>query len=375
LSRRILYIQYTNPAAFPPIQHSAAILTEAGWDVLMLGIDVPAVEKLELPTALQSRYRKIGGQSGGALGPLKYAQFTARAVASAFRFRPDWCYASDALTAPAMNALRAAMRTRVVYHEHDTPAQAASTFQSFVSKARTALVHGAEVVVAPAQARLDLLPSSSGKRFVVWNCPRKSEVAHARGARGPAFRIGYHGSLSKDRLTPKFIDALALLPPSVELHIIGYETGGHRGYMSELLKRATDAGIGDRVKYHGAVPQRSELLRRLTEFDLGIATVSPGAGDGNLQTLAGASNKAFEYLAAGTPLLVSNSGEWPGMYEAPGYGVSCDPHNAASIADAVQRVMAMPDKGSAMGEAGRLRVLDDWNYEAQFQPVLSVLSA
>ena len=35
--RRILYVQYTNPAAYPPLEHSSTILANAGWQVLFLG--------------------------------------------------------------------------------------------------------------------------------------------------------------------------------------------------------------------------------------------------------------------------------------------------------------------------------------------------
>src|ERR1041385_5473127 len=34
---RILYLQYTNPAGYPPLQHSSRILADAGWSVLFLG--------------------------------------------------------------------------------------------------------------------------------------------------------------------------------------------------------------------------------------------------------------------------------------------------------------------------------------------------
>ena len=375
MSQRILYLQYTNPAAYPPLMHSSALLAEAGWEVLMLGIDVPSVAQLELPVNERVRYQQNGGPPGGALGPAKYAQFILRSMAAALRFKPDWCYASDYLSAPATNAVRAAMRTRVVYHEHDTPAVPASMFQQFALRARDALVRGAEVVIAPAQSRLAAIPAGNGQRFVVWNCPRRAEVASPKTtAENGKFRIVYHGSLSRDRLTPQFIDALALLPDYVELHIIGYETTGHQNYARELHERAERAGVSERVHYKGAIARRADLLELLRGFDLGISTVIDAA-DPNLATLAGASNKAFEYLASGIPLLMSRSLQWQEMFERPGYGLSCEPTDAASIAKAIQTFLAMPDRGRAMGEAGRRRILDEWNYETQFAPVMAALSA
>jgi glycosyltransferase involved in cell wall biosynthesis len=372
--KRILYLQYTNPAAYPPLHHSATLLAEAGWEVLFLGIAAHGTEKLQMPEHPHVQYRQIRRVSGGTLGPLKYAQFIGNSIAAALRFRADWCYASDPLSAPAVNAMRAATQVKLLYHEHDAPTERGSKFWELVLKARAQLARGAEIVVAPAQARLDLIPSGEGKRFVVWNCPRKNEVGPARTSSDQIFRIGYHGSLSRDRLTPRFIDALAMLPPHVQLHIIGYQTIGHAGYVSELQERSERAGVSDRMIFHGSIPHRSDLLAKLREFDLGIATVSPAETDHNLVTLAGASNKAFEYLSAGVPLLVTNRGAWVEMYERPGYGVACDPDDAASIVNAIQQIMQQPDRGRSAGEAGRQRILSEWNYDAQFAPVLSALA-
>ena len=35
--RPILYVQYTNPGAYPPLEHSARILADRGWKVHFLG--------------------------------------------------------------------------------------------------------------------------------------------------------------------------------------------------------------------------------------------------------------------------------------------------------------------------------------------------
>jgi glycosyltransferase involved in cell wall biosynthesis len=89
--------------------------------------------------------------------------------------------------------------------------------------------------------------------------------------------------------------------------------------------------------------------------------------------MSGASNKAFDYLACGLPVLVSDLPDWRRMYVDTGVGLACDPDDPASIAAALQWFLDHPDKVRAMGERGRQRVLAEWNYEAQFAPVLSRL--
>jgi glycosyltransferase involved in cell wall biosynthesis len=372
LSKRILYLQYTNPAAYPPLQHSASMLAGQGWDVLFLGIAARGAATLLMPEHPGIRVHRIGAASGGALGTLKYVQFAARSIAAAARFRPHWVYASDALSAPAALAVRDIVNSAVLYHEHDAPTHTSA----LTSRARARLATTAELVVAPAAGRLEVVPAGPGQRFVVWNCPRREEMKlFANAPEDERFRLVYHGSLSRDRLLPQFIEALALLPAQVQLDIFGYETAGHRGYVTELMQRAAAHHVQERVHYHGPIDDRAELLQRVHGHQLGIATVAPKATDFNLATLAGASNKAFEYLGCGLPILVSRAEAWRTMFERPGYAVSCRPDDAHSIADAVLPLVNNPMTARRMGQAGHERVLREWNYETQFAPVLAALSA
>jgi glycosyltransferase involved in cell wall biosynthesis len=89
--------------------------------------------------------------------------------------------------------------------------------------------------------------------------------------------------------------------------------------------------------------------------------------------MAGASNKAFEYLARGLPLLVSPMPDWQAMFVTPGYAIACDIENVDSLVAALRWYSDDPARRQSMGERGRQRVLTEWNYEAQFSPVLQMI--
>ena len=370
MSRRILYLQFTNPAAYPPLLHSSTMLAEQGWEVLFAGAPADGAASFAHPAHQSIRY--IEAARSGRSTAVRYAAFGARCMRAAARFRPHWCYASDALSTPVALTVSAVLGSRLLYHEHDAPA---ASLRPMFRRARERIARQAHVVVAPSAQRLAQLPAGRGQRIVVWNCPRRAEVwaGHTNSTDG-RFRLAYHGSRSRDRLTPECVAALRMLPAEVELDVYGYETAGHRGYLAELLQRAEQAGLGGRVRYHGAIADRRELLQRLRGHQLGIATVVTGT-DANLDTLAGASNKAFEYLALGIPLLISRDEAWQRMYGAPGYGIDCDPADAASIAAAVRSVLDQPERARQMRELGQARIVNEWNYETQFAPVLELLSA
>jgi glycosyltransferase involved in cell wall biosynthesis len=166
-----------------------------------------------------------------------------------------------------------------------------------------------------------------------------------------------------------------LLGPRAELVIAGYETIGHPNYVRTLLDRAASVGIADRVTYTGVL-NRSEHLKRTASCDVGLSLFPLTTADPNEATMVGASNKAFEYLAQGLPLIVSDRAEWRHTFVDSGLARACDPSSAASIADACRGYLERPAERLAMGERGRRRVLDEWNYDAMFQPVLArMLSA
>jgi glycosyltransferase involved in cell wall biosynthesis len=96
--------------------------------------------------------------------------------------------------------------------------------------------------------------------------------------------------------------------------------------------------------------------------------------DINFVQMTGASNKAFDYLACGLALLVSDLPDWRGLYVAPGYGLACDPEDPETIAAALRWFLDHPEERQAMGEAGRQRILKEWNYETQFRPVWQLLN-
>jgi glycosyltransferase involved in cell wall biosynthesis len=264
---------------------------------------------------------------------------------------------------------------RVLYHEHDAPEISnGGIFMNLVARARKSLARRADMCVFPNRERLESFQRQLGPcraALCVWNCPSIDEVLKEPrdSARNPIWLL-YHGSIVPDRLPLDVIDALSLVPDTVRLRIVGYETAGTRGYVAELIGRAKALGITDRVEFLGAVPQRSQLLELTRKSDIGFALMPMTSNDTNLRTMTGASNKPFDYMACGLALIVSDLPAWRQMFVAPGYAVCCDPNNAESIASAIRSLSDNPKRMRSMGESGRRKILSAWNYDEAFAPVL-----
>ena len=386
IRRKVLYLQYTNPAGYPPLEHSSRILAREGWQVLFLGTGaLGGADALRFPPHDRIDVRRMEFSPAGWRQKLHYVRFCLWVLFWTFRWRPQWIYASDPLSCPNAAVLSFFSRFKVLYHEHDSPqpevrekrSEVSCQFMRLVLWTRRQLARRASLCVLPNEQRAERFAFETGRStadglsspLIVWNCPSLDEVSKPRGAHdGGDLWVLYHGSIVPSRLPVAVLKALAILPLTVKLRVIGYETVGHRGYVQELRKSAIQFGITHRVEFLGAMP-RKDLLKWCQECDIGLAFLTQTSDDVNQQAMIGASNKPFDYLACGLALLVSDLPDWCSMYVDSGYGLACDSTDAEGIATALGWFLDHPTEMRAMGERGRKKIMAEWNYERKFKPV------
>jgi glycosyltransferase involved in cell wall biosynthesis len=366
----VLYVQYTDPAAYPPLEHGARLLAEAGCAVRFIGLDVTN-RRMQLAPHPRVAVNLLDGAPPGWRQKVQFLRFVWSAAREARRWRPSWIYASDTLAAPA--ALMACWLTgaRAIYHEHDAPGRPRSIFMRLARIARRQLLSRASVVVVPSGARARFLDAEAHRAAIVRNMPLRREVRSPRTPLSEArhLRVFYHGSIVPARLPLSVIDALSELPSGVTLTIAGYDPAGGT-HLDALVDRARLKNVGDRVHVAGLVPTREALLELASSYDVGLAFMPTDTTDSNEQTMVGASNKPFDYLACGLALLVTDVPTWRETYVTPGYGRACVPESSSSMASQLRWLLEHPEERWRMGESGRERVQNDWHYEHEFLPVI-----
>ena len=380
--QRILYIQYTNPGSYPPLQHSSHIFAESGWAVRFLGIESEgAAEKLELRPHPNIQEQKWSRYAPGLLQKAHYVGFGIWAAWNILRWQPQWIYASDPLICPIALALSYLPRVHFIYHEHDSPPDnnkpGRTLYERFGLWTRRLLARRAELCILPNEDRCEVFSRSTATRRpvqCVWNCPDLSEVIEIPkpAVNGP-LRLYYHGTIVPCRLPFTTLEAMAMAPRGIKLSIVGYEPNGYVGYVERLEQEAKRVGVGSQFHYLGPLPSRRDMLSVCRNSDVGIALMPMRNGDLNESSMAGASNKPFDYLSCGLALLVSDLPEWKKMFVKPGYGLACNPEDPESIAKALRWFAEHPTETRMMGERGRQRILCEWNYQAQFAPVLEAI--
>jgi glycosyltransferase involved in cell wall biosynthesis len=335
-------------------------------------------DRLEFQPHPRIRVKRQPFVPGGWRQKLLYARFLLWVLCWVLVWRPRWIYASDHLACPVALAVSLLSRSRIIYHEHDSPGPSgASRFHDLTLAARRALARRAVACVLPNQHRAETFARRVGARAMVlciWNCPTRDEVApprleHARGD----LLVQYHGSIGPALLPTSILLALTLVPDHVKLRIVGYETVGHPAYIEELRAMAAQHGIERRVQFVGPV-SRHELMASARQCHVGLAFLPRGGQNLTDETMVGASNKPFDYMASGLALLVSDLPRWRSTFVENGYGLACDSDDPKSIADALRWFDDHREEMTRMGARGQHRVLDDWNYEVQFASLLATMS-
>jgi glycosyltransferase involved in cell wall biosynthesis len=306
-----------------------------------------------------------------------YARFLAWCRREILKTRPDVVYCSDVRSYPI--GLWASTRPGffTILHEHDSPPTTGQVARLLLG-VRRRFAQRATLCVIPQEERARRFRGDTGAERVrvVYNCPSLRELGEIECP--PGMKVGrdgivlwYHGSIGPGQLPPTTVEALARLPSDVRLEFAGYETVSSKGYVGQLMTRARNLGIAGRVSYHGPLPLRSDLLRTAAKADIGLALFATRFRE----PMVGASNKPFDYLACGLPLLTNRTTEWEGFFGAAGVSVSCDPEAPDDIARAVLRLRDDPEARHAMIARGQELIRSTWNYETQFAKVVEALEA
>jgi len=381
--KTIFYIQYADPCVYPPLEHSSRVLADKGWKVVFFGLEGPL--KFNFLPHPDVKIIQWAACSPGLRQKLHFFAFCFYALWLRAHIKPDWVYLSDPFSTLLGRFILFLGGPKVIYHEHDSPKVEDVIFSGkrsgFLKKAvvacRRFVGKKADICILPNIGRLQFFCTEVQRQrnsFSVLNCPASTETFPIRDkAKDGPLVLYYHGNVSETLLPLTVIQAMGKLKGKVLLKFSGFETGETQGYIQRLLEVSVREGIKESVIYLGK-HSRGVLLEKMAGADVGLALMPRNSADLNMRFMAGASNKAFDYLACGMTMLMSDLDDWNQMFVEPGYGRACDPDSIESITNALQWFLENPEKISEMGRRGRRRIEEEWNYEEQFKPVMKALS-
>lgn len=172
------------------------------------------------------------------------------------------------------------------------------------------------------------------KMRVVNNTPKKSWFAGARKGVSAQPRIfGHHGHMTPERGLNVLLEAVHLVQkefPDVELHLAG--SGESAGDVKAAIERL---GIADRVKLSGRY-SHADLDRLYGSIDIGVLPYPPNELINH--TL---SNKIFDYMACGKPVITSAAVPMKRLLEDTKAGLCFEPWTADALAGTMKLALTL----------------------------------
>ena len=186
----------------------------------------------------------------------------------------------------------------------------------------------------------------------------KTENRENVAAKNKSVNITYIGRIVEEKGVDTIISALPYIK-GAKLTICG---GGPGEYVDKLHSLAKDLKVEDRINWVGFT---TEVSKYIAKADIGVI---PSRWEEPCALVN------FEFLAAGVPLVTSNTGGQPEIITDGEDGLLVSPDDPKALADALQRLIDNPELRIKMGEAARKTFEDRFTYDKFYKKVMDVYS-
>jgi glycosyltransferase involved in cell wall biosynthesis len=207
----------------------------------------------------------------------------------------------------------------------------------------------------------------SARIVEVGNTPPRQAFARARrGPSVPPRLVGHHGHMTPERGLGLLIEAFARV--SGAFPDLALELAGAGETSSEVGDRVRALGLGSRVTMRGRY-LHSELEPLVGRIDVAVLPYPPGElVDHTL------SNKIFDYMACGKPLLTSGARPMKRLMQETGAGVSFEPWTVDALVGRLGEILRRPDLAT-LGERGRRAFEARYHWEKDAERMVVSLEA
>lgn len=296
-----------------------------------------------------------------------------RAARTAVSLRASVYHLHDPHLIPLGLALKV-RGARVVYDVHeDYPAKAATEHTDHPLRKRckagmwTVLEQLARkwldsfVCASPALAAT--FPAD--RTVVVGNLPLHREFTSATAVppyRDRANTLLFVGSLTRARGYFEITRALELVPADLDckLRLVGYFRD------REVVRAACKSRARGTIEMVPFQPYE-RVVSEMLSAKIGLVVLHPLPNHAD----PARSNKLFEYMAAGLPVIASDLPRWRDIVRGIDCGLVVDPLDPSAIAAAVEFLLRHPGEAEAMGRRGREAVFSGLNWDSDRATLLA----
>jgi colanic acid/amylovoran biosynthesis glycosyltransferase len=165
--------------------------------------------------------------------------------------------------------------------------------------------------------------------------------------------VGYLTEKKAPHITIEAFGRLSTRFPLAELDIIG-----EGPLMGRCRGLARDLGVSERVRFHGWQPNEfvASLMRESSLFVQHSITAANGDTEGMPVAI-------LEAMASAIPVVSTRHSGIPEAVTHGETGILTEEHDVTAMAEGISALLDSPARAVAMGEAGRLRVLEHFTVE------------
>lgn len=356
---------------YPPVQHQARLLADAGFHVVLITTPLAWSEAGVCFSQVGVAVHEVANYGTGSLAGARRTAAFVRAISNA-RLCSGWAAVEIAYEPAGLlySDLAPGRPTRRIAHFHEC-LQAFDT--AWLERRVKTAIRGYQLAVVPDADRAHILKDQlnlSELPTIVPNYPLfVGERPPPSWAREGRFEVVYCGSIGRHQQLDLIARSVARWPDHAVFHIIGNASSQ---MARQISVSAQKAGVSERVIFDGWTPY-NELPTRLAAAHLGISLLDPSYQQ--WRTALGASNKRYQYMQAGLPQIGDMNPGVHELVEKQSIGSCLRSFDDEELARIVTEYATNPERCRQEGERAFALHRDRYNYQSAFQPVLEWLAA
>lgn len=346
---------------------------KADFDVYVIGEEdnrYNATEIERIPASvrivkIKDKYKRFQNKINTVLKEISVCKSLAKEIAAC---KPDIIHANDLDALLAAYIATRSWKCKIVFDTHEVytdnfgmaSAVLKKLFWSFVE---SWIIKRVDLVVCVSNAAADYFAAKYNipKPLVVTNCAKRQRLHEHENVKSSYFEVLNHGQFYEGRGYDIMVEAAAISRNTQ----IKYVLRGFGMMEPELRSFVDEKGLTN-VTFAPPV-KTTELIPAARTSHVGLAITVPI----NLNFKLSVSNKIFEYVSAGLPVIMSDIPEHRYLNDKYNFGIILKENTAECLRDAV---MTMYENEELYREysANAKRLSEELNWETEFAKLLAI---